>query len=382
MSTEAYWLSTLRLTDFRNYARLSLDLDARPVVLVGANGAGKTNLLEAVSFLAPGRGLRGAGHDEIAREKGSGGWAVFARVEGPHGRAEVGTGMGAGIEEGERGSREVRIDGARARAVNDLALVCRMVWLTPAMDSLLTGPPGERRRFLDRLVLAMDAKHRSRIGQFETAMRQRNALLDTPGVDARWLDGIEAQMAEHGAAVSAARRDYVGMLQGVLAERGGEGPFPEARLALEGTIETDLAHMPAIDAEDRYRDALARSRRADAAAGRTLSGPHRSDLIVYYGPDARPARACSTGEQKIMLVGAVLAHARLIRELSGGATPLVLLDEIAAHLDARHREALFAELLALGAQAWMTGTERSVFASLVASAQTFQVARGRLEKTA
>lgn len=382
MSTDAYWLSTLRLTDFRNYERLSLDLDARPVVLVGANGSGKTNLLEAVSFLVPGRGLRAAPHHEIAREGGAGGWAVFARVEGPRsGKSEIGTGIDAEPRPSDRIGREVRIDGARARSVNDLALVCRMVWLTPSMDSLFTGPAGERRRFLDRLVLAVDTAHRARIGRFESAMRQRNALLETPGADSRWLDGLEAQMAEHGAAIAAARRDYVRMLQGVLTRRGGKGPFPQAHLALEGSIESDLASMPAIDAEDRYRDALARARRADAAARRTLAGPHRSDLVVYFGPKARPARLCSTGEQKIMLVGLALAHARLIGALHDHAAPLVVLDEIAAHLDQEHREALFSELLALGAQAWMSGTERAIFEGL-AAAQAYRVAEGRLKKLA
>lgn len=376
----AYWLSALRLTDFRNYEALSLDLDPRPVVLVGANGSGKTNLLEGVSFLVPGRGLRAAAHDEIAREGGAGGWTVFARVEGPDGMAEIGTGISP-ARPAERGSREVHIDGARARTVNDLAFVCRMVWLTPAMDSLFTGPASERRRFLDRLVLAMDATHRSRINAFETAMRQRNALLETPRADATWLDGLEAQMAEHGAAIAAARREFVRMLQGVLTERGGKGPFPEAHLALEGAIESDLASMPAIDAEDRYRDELARARPADAAAKRTLAGPHRSDMVVYYGPKGRPARLCSTGEQKIVLVGLVLAHARLIGALHDHGTPLVLLDEIAAHLDKRHRDALFAELGELGAQAWMTGTELAIFGGLT-TAQSFEVTAGKLRKLA
>ena len=377
-STDAYWLSALRLTDFRNYERLSLDLEPQPVVLVGPNGAGKTNLLEAVSFLIPGRGLRAAPHEEIAREGGAGGWTVFARVEGPQGAAEIGTGISPAAQD-ERASREVHIDGARARTVNDLAYLCRMVWLTPSMDSLFMGPAGERRRFLDRLVLAMDAAHRSRINAFENAMRQRNALLEAPRPDARWLEGIEAQMAEHGSAIAAARREFVALLQGVLSERGGGGPFPEARLALEGAMESDLASMPAIDAEDRYRDELARARPADAAAKRTLAGPHRSDLVVYFGPKGRPARLCSTGEQKIMLVGLVLAHARLIGALNDHGTPLVLLDEIAAHLDKRHREALFAELGELGAQAWMTGTEGAIFAEL-AAAQSFEISAGVVSK--
>lgn len=382
MSIDAYRLSTLRLTDFRNYQHLSLDLDPRPVVLVGANGSGKTNLLEAVSFLVPGRGLRASTHEEIAREGGPGGWAVFARVEGPCGTNEIGTGVSAETAQADRTSREVHINGARARTVNELALICRMVWLTPSMDSLFTGSAGERRRFLDRLVLAMDANHRSRIGQFESAMRQRNALLEQARPNPRWLDGLEAQMAEHGAAIAAARRDYVRILQGVLSERGGRGPFPQASLALEGSIETDLASLPAIDAEDRYRSSLAGTRSTDAAAKRTLAGPHRSDLIVYYGPKARPAALCSTGEQKIMLVGLVLAHARLISALHDYGTPLVLLDEIAAHLDRDHREALFAELGELGAQSWMTGTERRIFAPLTEAVQTFQVAGGRLKRLA
>lgn len=371
MAPAAYRIAALRLSNFRNYASLSLDPQARSVALVGANGAGKTNLLEAISLLTPGRGLRGAAFDELARETGSARWAVFARIAGPAGLREVGTGQPAGPEQSRR---DVRIDGDASVSVNDLADVCRMVWLTPAMDGLFTGPAADRRRFLDRLVLALDAGHRRRVNAFEAAMRQRNALLEQARPDTSWLDAIEAQMAEHGAAVAAARRDTVGLLQGVLATRAADDPFPGARLALEGELEADLAVLAAVDAEDRYRERLAAARGADAAAGRTSGGPHRSDLVAYHAVKQREARLCSTGEQKILLIGLILAHARLVAAHEDGAAPLILLDEVAAHLDARHRGALFGELLALGAQAWMTGTDEAMFAD--AGVQIYRVHDG------
>lgn len=377
----AFAIDSLRLTDFRNYRHLALEADRAPVALFGANGAGKTNLLEAVSFLVPGRGLRTARYEDIVREGAAGGWAVFARVSGPHGVTAIGTGLAGSGEEGGAG-REVRIEGARA-SVNDLAELCRMVWLTPAMDPLFTGPASERRRFLDRLVLALDPGHRSRVAAFENAMRQRNALLEQGvggAANGRWLDAVEAQMAEHATAVAAARRDCVRLLQGVLEARAGRGLIPQVALALEGTLETTLGEMAAVDAEDGYRAELAASRGQDAAAGRTLAGPHRCDLVVFHGAKARPARGCSTGEQKILLAGIVLAHARMVRDVTAGATPLLLLDEVAAHLDAAHRAALFAEIDELGAQAWMTGTEEAVFAAAGARLQRFQVTAGTLER--
>lgn len=378
---QGWWISALRLTDFRNYAHLALDLAPGPVVLAGQNGAGKTNLLEAISFLSPGRGLRTAAYDEIAREGGRDGWAVFARVAGPHGEAEIGTGFSAAASgDGGRAGREVRIDGERARSVSDLAYACRMIWLTPAMDGLFTGPAADRRRFLDGLVQAIDPGHRRRVTAFEIAMRQRNALFEQPRHDANLCAALEAQMAEHAVAVAAARQDCVRLLQGVIAGRDSAGIFPDARLALDGEIEADLAVMPATDAEDRYRDRLAAGRALDAAARRALSGPHRADLVVWHGPKAREARLCSTGEQKMLLIGLVLAHARLVGALSHGAAPLVLLDEVAAHLDARHRAALFDELAALGTQAWMTGTDLALFADCIAGVQLFHVADGQLRR--
>lgn len=375
----AFAVESLRLTDFRNYRHLALEVDRAPVALFGANGAGKTNLLEALSFLIPGRGLRAARYEDIVREGAGGGWAVFARISGPHGLAAVGTGLAGSREEGATG-REVRVDGTRA-SVNDLGELCRMVWLTPAMDPLFTGPANERRRFLDRLVLALDPGHRAQVSAFESAMRQRNALLEqrAGGGNGRWLDAIEAQMAEHATAVAAARRDCVRLLQGVLEARAGHGLIPEAMLALEGTLETALGAMTAVDAEDGYRLDLAAARGQDAAAGRTLAGPHRSDLVVFHGAKQRPARGCSTGEQKILLAGIVLAHARLVRDVTAGATPLLLLDEVAAHLDAAHRAALFAEIDELGAQAWMTGTEEGVFAAAKGALQRFRVSAGAVE---
>lgn len=364
-------LLRLTLTDFRNYAALRLELDPRPIVLTGANGAGKTNLLEAVSYLVPGRGMRAASLDSVAR-LGTAGWAVAARIAGPSGDIDIGT----GYRLGEAG-RSVRIDRSPARSVSALGACLRALWLTPAMDGLFSGPPGDRRRFLDRLVLTLDPDHGTRVGDFERAMRQRNRLLEAPRPDRRWLDAVEAQMAGLGVGIAAARADAVRRLSSYLDARAG-GVFPDPGLRLEGTLETALEHQSAVDVEAAYAHELGEGRRADAAAGRTLAGPHRSDLKVSHRARDVPAALASTGEQKGLLVALVLAHARLVAGTSGGAAPLLLLDEIAAHLDDMRRSALFAELLALATQCWMTGTDRALFADIADRAQVFDVASGSL----
>ncbi|MGI9382374.1 MAG: DNA replication/repair protein RecF [Methyloligellaceae bacterium] len=372
------WIERLRLTDFRNYAELALELDHRPVVLTGANGAGKTNLLEAVSLLAPGRGLRGAPFGEIARGGAAGSCAVAARVNGAAGSVDLGTGYAAATG-AESAGRTVRVDGAPARSSGALGQYVRLVWLTPAMDGLFTGPASERRRFLDRLIQTVDQGYRSLLGRFERAMRQRNRLLETEQWAASQFEGLEAQMAETGVAVAAARRAALGRLIARIEARreaAAASAFPWATLALTGVLEERLAHSPAVDVEDAYSRMLATGRERDRAAKRTLEGPHRSDLLVGHGPKGSAARKCSTGEQKALLVGLVLAHSELVKQSHDGEAPLVLLDEIAAHLDASRRTALFQEIGRLGVQAWMTGTDRSVFASEALEARLLTVEDG------
>ncbi len=372
------FVEALKLTNFRNYERASLALDARPVVLVGDNGAGKTNLLEAVSLLGPGHGLRGRTYDELGRKDGPGGWAVAATVMSIEGLIEIGTGFGLDGGGGGTG-RSVRIAG-KDRSAGALGDYVQLVWVIPEMDGLFTGPAAERRRFLDRLMLAIDPKMRGPRGRFDRAMRQRNRLFQLREGSASLFAGLEEQMAEAGVAIAAARVDAVARLQALIDdthEARGPGPFPFAQLALEGRLETALTQRPAVEVEDDYVSLLSELRERDRLAGRALAGPHLSDLIVFHGPHNAPAESCSSGEQKALLLGLVLAKARLIRSLSSAA-PLVLLDEVAAHLDAARREALFGEILDLGAQAWMTGTDRAVFAALAEDAQILAVNRGTI----
>lgn len=370
----------VRLSDFRNYATLALDGDGRHVVLAGENGSGKTNILEALSLLSPGRGLRRARLDEMARLGGSGAWTVFATLDGPDGEVRIGTGLDTGSDEDGR-SRRLRIDGETARSTDDLLDHLRVLWLTPAMDGLFTGPASERRRFLDRLVLALAPGHGAHVSAFEKAMRGRNRLLEEDRLDLDWLAAIEAQMAELGVAISLARVETVACLERLIAATRADAPFPHAELALEGEIEALVAAGgPAADAEDVYRARLRGARRRDRAAGRTLDGPHRADLVVHHGPKAMPAHLSSTGEQKALLLGLVLAHARLVAETCGRA-PLLLLDEVAAHLDPRRRAELFDVVEALGSQCWMTGTDPSAFAALGNRAEVFEVTAGRVVRT-
>ncbi|MCG8558244.1 MAG: DNA replication/repair protein RecF [Hyphomicrobiales bacterium] len=372
------WIERLRLTDFRNYAGLAIELDERPVVLTGANGAGKTNLLEAVSLLAPGRGLRGAPFGEIVREGAAGGWAVAARVNGADGPVDLGTGYAAAPGT-ETAGRTVRVDGTPARSSGALGDHVRLVWLTPAMDGLFTGPASERRRFLDRLIQTVDPGYRTLLGRFERAMRQRNRLLEAEHGAPAQFEGLEAQMAETGVAVAAARRDALGRLLACIETRreaDAASSFPWATLALAGVLEERLAHEAAVDVEDAYGAMLAAGRPRDRAAKRTLEGPHRSDLLVGHGPRGMAARKCSTGEQKALLVGLVLAHSELVAQSHDGEAPLILLDEIAAHLDASRRTALFREIGRLGVQAWMTGTDRAVFVSEALEARLLSVEDG------
>ena len=369
------WLSRLKLTDFRNYAELAITPDRRPVVLTGPNGAGKTNLLEAISFLSPGRGLRRARLADIARRDGGRGWAVAATLAGPSAETELGTGLMA--ENADTPHRTVRINRTAATSSQALMEHLRVVWLTPAMDTLFTGATSERRRFLDRLVLAVDRQHGERVSGYEKVMRERNRLLEQGGDDS-WLSAVEAQMAEHGIAVAAARRECLSLLTEPGGITRGEGSFPAAQLAINGTTETWLGSLSATEAEDRLILALADSRPADRAARRTLLGPHLSDLVVKHVPKQVSAGECSTGEQKALLTGIILAHARLISRLTG-ATPLLLLDEVGAHLDPSRRADLFAIIADLGCQAWLTGTEPAPFSAFGDAAQHLSVRDGLVQ---
>ncbi|HVV93518.1 MAG TPA: DNA replication/repair protein RecF [Hyphomicrobiales bacterium] len=357
----------LRLTDFRNHATLDLATGGRSVALVGPNGAGKTNVLEAISLLAPGRGLRRAAAGDLARIGGEGMWAVAAEVEGVVGPIALGTGTEPG------GARRWRIAGAPAPGSAAFAEHLRIVWLTPAMDGLFTGPPSDRRRFLDRLVLALDPAHGARVAAYERVLRDRNRLLEERGGEERWLAALEREAAELAVAIAAARADAVARLVALIAETRGDDAFPWAGLALDGALEAAVAAEPAAAVEDAFRDRLGALRPRDRAAGRATEGPQTADLVVRHGPKDMPAALSSTGEQKALLVGLVLAHARLVARAEG-ATPILLLDEVAAHLDPVRRAALYEALERQGAQAWLSGADPAAFAPLEGRATIFPLA--------
>jgi DNA replication and repair protein RecF len=368
----------LTLANFRNYHSASLAAGENTVVLVGPNGAGKTNLLEAISFLAPGRGLRRATLDEVAFAEGDGAWAVSAEIEGALGLATLGTGIERPAEEGAAPSRKFRIDREPVSSAAAFADHLRVVWLTPAMDTLFTGAPSERRRFIDRLALAVDAEHGGRLNALERSLRSRNRLLEDPRPDAHWLDAVEHETAELAVAVAGVRVETVRRLASVLMLRR-DAAFPPAAIALDGWMEKLIPAYPAREIEERYRALLRDARGRDAAAGRTLDGPHLTDLAVRYAAKDIAAADASTGEQKALLIGLVLAHARLIAEMSG-FSPVLLLDEVVAHLDPSRRAALHAELAALGAQVWMTGADPALFAEIDHHAAVIEVEAGRLTR--
>jgi len=372
----------LRLSEFRNYPKLALDLSAQIVVLTGANGAGKTNLMEAISFLSPGRGLRRARLRDVLRHgitDGTAdvleGWAVAATVLGPDGPVK----LGSSLTRTERGTdkRLARLDG-QAVSPSSLSQVIGVQWLTPQMDRLFLEGPSSRRRFLDRLVLGLDPDHGSRVGAYERSLRERAKLLRDGGGDPAWLSALEARMAADGVAVAAARREALARLQRFLSAAAGS--FPKAELAIEGRIESWLDDLPAVEVESRFAATLAESRRRDGEAGGPMNGrgdgPHRSDLSVRHLGKDMPAAQCSTGEQKALLIAVMLANAKAEAERRGAA-PILLLDEVAAHLDSERREALFAEILALGGQAWLSGTDRNLFEPLSGQAQFVAVDRGQ-----
>ncbi len=375
------WVERLSLTNYRSYPALTVETGPEPQVVTGSNGAGKTNLLEALSLLSPGQGLRRAPFAELVRSGGDGTFAIAARAHTLAGPADIGTGLTrAAPEVGDRANRLVRIDGVTQSGSGVLADYLEIVWLTPAMDGLFTGSGGERRRFLDRLILCFDPAYRTIAGRFERAMTSRNRLLSDGVRDDAQLSGFERVMAESGVAVAAARLEAVAAMASVIErrrERDANSAFPWSAITLQGGLEDALATMPAVEAEDAYAGTLGATRERDRAAGRTLDGPHRSDFAVMHGPKSLDARLCSTGEQKALLLGLVLAHAELLTERQEGAAPILLLDEITAHLDVHRRSALFDEILRLGAQAWMTGTDETAFAALAGKARFWHVDEGK-----
>ncbi len=375
------WVERLTLTNFRNYPQLTLATGPEPQLLIGANGSGKTNLLEAISLLGPGQGLRRAPFNELANAGGDGSWSIAARVHTHAGAIDIGTGVPAPVGDEERRSRIVRINGATAGGAGALGEYVEIVWLTPAMDGLFAGPASERRRFLDRLIVCFDTSYRTRLSHFERAMQQRNRLLADGVREGARFEGLELTMAETGTAIAAARAEAVAALASIMRERQERdpgSPFPAADLALEGTLEAELERMAAVDVEADYAQVLRNSRERDRAAGRALEGPHRSDLLVFHAPKQMAAKLCSTGEQKALLVGLVLAHAELAARRRDGVAPLLLLDEITAHLDEIRRAALFAEILRLKVQAWATGTDEQAFSALAGKARFWSVSEGSL----
>ncbi len=362
------------ISNFRSYAMLDISLQSGMVALVGDNGAGKTNVLEALSLLSPGRGLRRADFGDMLRQGADGGFAVSVSLEGPLGEVQ----LGAGYNPAQGPHRMCRIDREPVGSPTAFAEHCRLLWLTPDNDGLFRGPAGDRRRFMDRLVLAVDSEHGARVNALEKAMRSRNRLLEADRPDEAWLDAVERETAEIGVAVAAARRETVGRLSD-LAALSADAPsaFPHAVVGVEGDLEAALAGSTALAVEDWYRNELRTNRWRDKAAGRTLIGPNASDLVVRHGPKDMEAALCSTGEQKALLIGLMLAHAALVSQMSG-IRPILLLDEIAAHLDPGRRAALFGRLDDLGGQVWMTGTDAALFEGMPAGAVRLSVADGRV----
>lgn len=397
-------IAHLTLQDFRSYSSLSLSVGAEPVVLTGPNGAGKTNILEAISLFAPGRGLRRAKLSDMTRWPGAvesgevsqGAFKIGSTINSALGPVTIGTGLSM-VAEGDRSTepddeaesldqqsstavqrRIVRIDGAPASGPSDFQSVLKVIWLTPAMDRLFTEGAASRRRFLDQLIFSLDLDHARRVGAYERSMRERARLLRADGkADPAWLSALEAQMAEQGVAVAAARNDAISLLQAAIEESVTE--FPSALLQVSGDLENDLTTMSALEAEDAYRLRLEGLRRRDAELGQTTAGPHRSDLEVRHLKNGVLAKETSTGQQKALLVGIILANARLLASLHGSSA-IVLLDEIAAHLDETRRNALFDEIADLKVQAWMTGTDAASFEGLHGRMQHFDVTDSTLNR--
>lgn len=377
--TPSIAITRLTLSDFRNYEGLRI-APARPLIaLTGQNGAGKTNVLEAISLLVPGRGLRGSAFNVIARLGGSASWAVAADIIVPNGDHKIGTGFEGDplAEDGGSTGRNCMIDGEAQRSPGALSNHLKMMWLTPAMDRLFAGPASDRRRFFDRLVINFDTHHGARVSAFEKLMRERNFLLQDPRCDYAWLSSVEAQMSEQAIAIAASRNEAASVLAKHFAGHADSSPFPWGLLQLNGEIEALIAAKPAVQAEAEYAMILKDSRNLDRAQSRTMKGPHRTDFSVLHGPKSQNAELCSTGEQKALLIGLILAQARAVKELIGAA-PMLLLDEVAAHLDVHRRRGLFEALTALGVQAWMTGTDTNLFSEAGEASVVYNVEHGTI----
>ncbi|HIF25967.1 MAG TPA: DNA replication/repair protein RecF [Micavibrio sp.] len=370
------YLKSLTLTHFRCYEQARLEgLASAPVVLHGVNGAGKTNVLEAVSLLSPGRGMRNAKITEIQNvDMPDAAWSVAAKAETPYGEAQIGTGR-----DPVKDKRLVRINGEAAKGQNALAEYLSCVWLTPQMDGLFLDGSSSRRRFFDRLVFTFDPAHSGRITRYENALRQRSKLLQEGHADPVWVQGLEASMAETGVAIAAARLDFVQRLQAAcdVAAKDEHEAFPRSHLGLHGTLEELLLNAPALEVEDLFKYQLEQSRRLDATTGGAATGPHKTDVLTKYAAKNMPADQCSTGEQKALLIGIILAHSRLIKA-ERGVPPILLLDEVAAHLDDTRRHLLHDILLSLGGQVWLTGTDKALFDDLRGKAVFFEVNDSRI----
>ncbi len=363
----------ITLSHYRCYDHFSFALDTRPVVMTGPNGAGKTNLLEAISFLIPGRGLRRARLADVRQQRSLDPWAISVDLKDEGEGIHIGTGLDPENPDSER--RITRINGEKARSQATLAEWVSIVWLTPQMDRLFLDAPQGRRQFLDRLVYGFDAAHAQRLNRYEKALRERSLLLRQGRSDRYWLEGLEHTLVCEGIAITAARREVVGQLMAVL--KTYEGPFPQADISLEGDIEASLREKKVLEVEDQFRVRLAESRDQDRFSPRPLYGPHRSDLDVIFTEKNQKAALCSTGEQKALLLSIVMASAQLLA-VRTGAIPLLLLDEVVAHLDEARRSALFDAILRLKIQAWLTGTDPSLFKEMQGDAQFLSLEGARL----
>jgi len=376
VSAQALSILSLSLSNFRNYARLRLEVGRRAVVVSGSNGAGKTNLLEAISLLAPGRGLRSVPFETLTRRGAGPGWSVGAEIsDGDLAVSLAASYMSEGEPTGRR-TRRITVDGLPERGSAALGRHMRVLWLTPSMDRIFSGPAGDRRRFFDRLVAAIDPPHTGRVLAFEKLMKERRKLLERDG-DRTWLSGLEHRMAEEAVALAAGRNSALDTLRGHVHQEVVSHSFPWVNLALAGELEERLVTTPAVQVEDEYRRMLFDSRPLDRTTGRTLRGPHRSDVAVMHGPKATPAGLCSTGEQKALLISIILAQAKAVASVQRGRTPVLLFDEGLAHLDAERRAGLFEEVAMLGAQSWFTGTDQDLFGGLDGDRLRLSIEDGR-----
>lgn len=368
-------ISSLSLFNFRNYESARIEATAAPVVLTGANGAGKTNILEAVSLLAAGRGLRRAKLSEIENIKAYGNWAIAANVNGRYGEVKIGTGRDSNNAD-DIDKRIVKIDGKVTRGQAELSRHISLIWLTPQMEQLFTEGASAGRKFLDRLVFSFDSEHAARVNEYDYHMRERNRLLQYGRADAGWLDTLEQKMAGCAAAIAAARLSTCEHVNHTIA--ASPLSFPKGTVKVSGLVEDLISSgSSAIEAENSLKKALEASRNQDAAAGRTLAGTHRSELCVTHTKKNMPAESCSTGEQKALMLSIILAQARS-GAIWHGIVPIILLDEVAGHLDATRRLELFEEICQIGAQTWMTGTDAHLFAGLNEKAQFFTVENGKI----